>query len=209
MHPITLSVRAGAWRKFMARKTDPAFKKFEQRILNRDVYTCQFCGFQARDYQEVINLDGNPANNKLSNLVTACVFCTQCYFVESVGRNGFGGGTLIYFPELSQPELNGICHVLFCAVANATAYRQDAQTIYRNLKMRGQYVEEQLGENMSDPAIFGQLLIDSINEERHSIGKNVLQNVRLLPSRSKFKKQINTWAQAALDEVEREKAASN
>lgn len=171
-----------------------------KKIFQRDRYTCQFCGFQARLYQDIVNLDGDYTNNRLSNLVTACCFCAQCFFVESVGVGGYGGGTLIYLPELTQAELNSLCHVLFCAITNDTGYKSSAQNIYRSFKFRSQIVEEKFGEGTSDPAIFGQLMIDSgVNSEE--IREKLFKNIRLLPSRAKFRKQIEKWAASALEEI--------
>lgn len=200
-HDLTLVARPGNWRLFAARKADPAFQKFSERVLLRDNYICQFCGFQARQFQEVINLDRNFYNTKLSNMVTACCFCTQCYFLEAVGRSDYGGGRLIYLPEIAQADLNGLCHVLFCAIANASSYRADAQNIYRNLKFRSQMVEQELGEGMSNPRLFGQILIESEVKAADRVDQQILPKIRLLPSRTKFNQQIETWAQAALEEL--------
>ncbi len=200
-HDLTLVARPGNWRLFAARKADPAFQKFSERVWLRDNYTCQFCGFQAKEFQEVINLDRNFYNTKLSNMVTACCFCTQCYFLEAVGRSDYGGGRLIYLPEIAQADLNGLCHVLFCAIANASSYRADAQNIYRNLKFRSQMVEQELGEGMSNPRLFGQVLIESNVNAADRVNQQILPRIRLLPSRTKFNQQIETWAQAALEEL--------
>lgn len=204
-YPIELSAASDAWRLFSARKSDPEFQKFTQQVLGRDQYTCQFCGFQASQYQEVVNLDKNYRNNKLSNLVTACCFCTQCFFLEAVGKDDYGGGVLIYLPEMTQGDLNGMCHVLFCAMANATNYRTDAQNIYRSFKLRTQIVEKQLGEGMNDPALFGRMLIDAPDTQRLQVKKEILTYLRLLPSHTKFGKQIDDWAKAALEELSAEK----
>ncbi|OGV34002.1 MAG: type IV secretion protein IcmJ [Legionellales bacterium RIFCSPHIGHO2_12_FULL_35_11] len=197
---IKLMATPGAWRLSSARKSDENFKSFENKIFNRDRYTCQFCGFQAKLYQEIVNLDGDYKNNKLSNLVTSCCFCAQCFFLESVGVGGYGGGTLIYLPELSQAQLNSLCHVLFCAITNDTGYKSSAQTIYLGFKVRSQQVEEKFGEGTSDPAIFGHLLIDSENINDEKLSK-VFSGIRLLPSRAKFRKQIEGWAANALEEI--------
>ncbi|HAU0816503.1 TPA: type IVB secretion system protein IcmJDotN [Legionella pneumophila] len=197
---LKLIASPGSWRLYSARKIDERFKSYEQKIFQRDRYTCQFCGFQARLYQDIVNLDGDYTNNRLSNLVTACCFCAQCFFVESVGVGGYGGGTLIYLPELTQAELNSLCHVLFCAITNDTGYKSSAQNIYRSFKFRSQIVEEKFGEGTSDPAIFGQLIIDSgVNSKE--IREKLFKNIRLLPSRAKFRKQIEKWAASALEEI--------
>ncbi|MCC5014193.1 MULTISPECIES: type IVB secretion system protein IcmJDotN [Legionella] len=197
---LKLVASPGSWRMYSARKADERFKAYELKVFQRDRYTCQFCGFQARLYQEVVNLDHDFSNNRLSNLVTACCFCAQCFFIESVGVGGYGGGTLIYLPELSQPELNSLCHVLFCAITNDTGYKSSAQNIYRSFKFRSQVVEEKYGEGTSDPAIFGQLIIDS-NITSKDVSESLFKNIRLLPSRAKFRKQIERWAASALEEI--------
>lgn len=197
---LKLIASPGSWRLYSARKVDERFKSYEEKVFQRDFYSCQFCGFQARHYQEVVNSDGNYSNNGLSNLVTACCFCAQCFFIESVGMGGYGGGTLIYLPELSQNELNSMCHALFCAITNDTGYKASAQDIYRAFKFRSKMVEEKFGEGTSDPSIFGQLMIDSgVNDEAKRA--EIFRHIRLLPSRAKFRKQIEQWAASALVEI--------
>ncbi len=200
LRSLHLRASAGAWRLYSARQADPRFKEFEDRVLKRDHYTCQFCGFQAKQYQDVVNLDQNYTNNHIDNLVTACCFCAQCFFIESVGVGGYGGGTLIYLPELTQAELNSMCHVLFCAITNDTGYKSSAQTIYLSFKTRSQVVEQKFGEGTSDPAIFGHLLIDSTPTPTERL-ELLLNDIRLLPSRAKFRKQIEGWAANALEEI--------
>jgi intracellular multiplication protein IcmJ len=197
---LTLMASPGAWRTYSARKADPNFKNFELKVLQRDHYTCQFCGFQAKQYQDIVNLDANFNNNKMSNLATACCFCSQCFFIESVGVGGYGGGNLVYLPEFTQTELNSLCHVLFCAITNDTGYKNAAQSIYRSFKFRSQAVEDKFGEGTSDPAILGHLLIDSGITSSQGAEK-ILNNIRLLPSRAKFRKQIESWAANALVEI--------
>lgn len=115
---------------------------------------------------------------------------------------GYGGGTLIYLPELSQNNLDSFCHVLFCAIANDTGYKATAQAIYRSFKLRAQQVEEQFGEGTSNPSTFGQLLIESrIKDDDKNYAATVLSDLRLLPSRASFRTQIERWAESALSEL--------
>lgn len=194
MYPINLNVNPEGWRLFMRRKLDLRFAKFSQKILHRDQFSCQFCGFKSEQHQEIINLDQNYFNNKVSNLVTACGFCTQCFFLETVGVGGYGGGLLIYLPEVSQNHLNGLCHILFMAMNKNTEYKESAQTAYRDLKSRSQIIEAEWGESMHEPDRFGQSLIEA--GERNILAKEIFTSVRLLPSRAGFKVENETGLDA-------------
>jgi intracellular multiplication protein IcmJ len=197
---LKLSINPSGWNLFRRRKADPAFRPIRDKIFNRDSHVCQFCGFQAQEYQEIINLDQNYRNNKFSNMVTACCFCTQCFFIEKVGNAGFGGGKLIYLPEMKQEELNSFCHVIFCAMTNASGYRDTAQMIYRDLKFRVQPIEEKFGVGASSPNVFGQMLVECQSNKEVSVEKE-FADFRLLPTYAKFKKQLTDWAASAAEEL--------
>ncbi len=200
MHDLHLAVNLTGWRIFVKRKEDKAFQSVVRRIFDRDIYTCQYCAFQAKEFQEVVNIDGNYLNNKLSNMITACCFCTQCLFLQSVGLDEMGGGQLIYLPEMSQADVNSFCHVLFCAMGNSTGYQDSAQTLYRSLKFRSQIIENKFGSGTSQPHIFGQMLLE-YHARFPDKKTDVLANVRMLPSNTKFKIQLDAWAQAAIEEL--------
>jgi intracellular multiplication protein IcmJ len=200
-YPLNLAANPSGWRLFVIRNADPKFHKFRGKIWERDEYICQFCGFQAKQHQEVVNLDQNYQNNKSANMATACCFCMQCSFLESVGKTENSGGTLIYLPELSQSQLNALCHVLFCAMGNANDYQIDAQDIYRTLNLRAKIVEKAFGEGMSNPVALGQMLVDLNIPDRKETSGKILADVRLLPAREKFNKQIADWANAAFGEL--------
>lgn len=200
MHELKLAVNLAGWRIFVSRKQDKAFSPVAQKVHERDAYTCQYCAFQARDFQEVINLDGNYQNNKMSNMATACCFCSQCLFLQAIGLDDKGGGQLIYLPELSQNDLNSFCHVLFCAMDNNTGYQDTSQSVYRGLKFRSQQIENTFGTGTSQPNILAQIIIeyqDRYNAEPFEL----LKDIRLLPSHTKFKTQLDAWATAALEEL--------
>ena len=190
MYHLQLTANPQGWRAFMLRKKDPAFNPFRQKVWERDQFACQYCGFQAKTGQEIINLDHNYKQNHLSNLVTACIFCTQCGFLESLGINSYGGGTLVYLPECTQAQLNGLCHTLFKAIVSQTGQQDTAQQYYRSLKLRSEIVEEQLGHGMSEPAIFGQLLVETNTKPADN---TLMAGLRLLPALAAFKDQVARW----------------
>ena len=200
-HEIKLAIQPEAWRMFYLRKHDSAFVKFSEKVFARDNNTCQFCGFTSTLFREAVNLDQNYNNNTLGNMVTACPFCAQCFFVESAGKQDYGGGVLIYLPDMSQTDLNGLCHALFCAMSSGSEYSLDAQSVYRDLSLRSQMVDAQFGHGMSDPMAFAHMWLETGVEKQHAGGASVLDNLRLLPSRSKFKTQIDAWSSSAIEEL--------
>lgn len=202
MPELKLAVSLTGWRLFIRRRSDPAFGPLAKRIYERDLYTCQYCGFQAQEFQEIVNIDGNYLNNKSSNMITACCFCTQCLFLQAVGLDEMGGGQIIYLPEMGQGDLNSFCHVLFVAMGNTTGFQDGAQTIYRSLRFRSQIVENKFGIGTSNPAVWGQLMLEYQEAHPGESLSHLMNDTRLLPSYTKFKTQLDAWAQAALKELE-------
>ena len=94
---------------------------------------CQYCGFRGKQHLEVVNLRGNYRNNWLKNLATACSFCAQRFFLELIGKDELGA---VVMPRKLA---------IFIAVSNFVLKR------WRN----------NLGEGLSNPGLFGQLLVDS------------------------------------------------
>ena len=200
LHDIELTATANNWRLFMLRRADPAFLAFQEKIHARDNYTCQFCGFQARDNLETININGNYLENKKNNLLSGCGLCAQCFFLEAVGKSDFGGGVLIYLPEMTQNELNALCHVIFvsmiCRLNNASL----AKNIYRSLKLRAQLIEEKVGEGLSNPAQFGQMLIEAGEQHKKpAIQETIVKAFRLLPNLARFSAEIIAWSRAGIN----------
>lgn len=203
MHELRLAVNLAGWRIFVRRREDKAFLPIMKRVFDRDYYTCQYCAFQAKEYQEVVNINGDYSNNQLSNLITACCFCSQCLFLDTLNLEEMAGGQLIYVPEMTQADLNSFCHVLFCAMGNGTGYQESAQAIYRSLKFRSQVIENKFGAGTSNPATFGQLLME-YHIQHPETKLDILKDLRLLPSYNKFKVQLDAWAAAALEELANE-----
>lgn len=202
MHNIQLTATANNWRLFMLRRADQAFLAFQQKIHERDRFTCQFCGFQAKDHLETINLNGNYLDNKKANLSSACGLCAQCFFLEAVGKSDFGGGVLIYLPEIGQNELNALCHMIFASLACRLKNATHAKNIYRSLKLRAQIIEEKIGEGLSNPSQFGQMLIDAAEQKKPPLQDVIEKAFRLLPNMARFTGEITSWAGSGLKELE-------
>lgn len=198
--PIKLSAVRGNWQRYQARKRNKRFLAAQEKVFARDKHTCRYCGFFSEKYHTVINHDQNYANNKASNLVTACSLCAQCFFLDSIGRDNKTGGFLIYLPEVSQSDLNHFCRVLFSSMLRDAPYRGKLQSTYLSLKDRTSIIDELFGPDSHDPNIFGQTLIDSNLSDK--IENNpVVEHLRLLPNRSSFKEEAYYWKTSVFDQI--------
>lgn len=198
--PIVLTARRGNWQRFIARERNQRFLAIKKKIFARDDNTCRYCGFQADKYQMVVNHDHDYTNNKSANLVTACIFCAQCFFLDQIGKNNKTGGYIIYLPEITQADLNHICRVLFSSLLRDAPYKGKLQNTYLSLKDRNSNVDEIFGPNSSNPNVFGQTLIDA-NLANEQLQHTVLSSLRLLPERKFFAEEIKYWKAAIFDQV--------
>lgn len=198
--PITLSAERGNWRLYQSRKRNTKFLEVKTKILQRDKYTCRFCGFMAKEFQEVVNIDQNYKNNRPSNMATACCFCAQCFFVDSIGLDSHTGGNIIYLPEIDQASLNNFCRVLYCSLDKESIYKGKLQSVYMSLKDRGNDVVNCFGPESNEPRVFGQGLLDA-KITKDSTHNEVLRHLRLLPSKKAFTPQIEHWKKTIFAKV--------
>ncbi|MBS0286286.1 MAG: type IVB secretion system protein IcmJDotN [Proteobacteria bacterium] len=198
--PITITAQRGSWRLYNARKRNNKFLDIKKRVLQRDNYTCRYCGFFAKEFQEIVNIDQNYRNNDINNLATACCFCAQCFFLDAVGLDANTGGAIIHLPEISQSDLNNFCRVLYCSMDKESAYKGKLQSVYMSFKDRSKEVVNCFGPDSSDPRVFGQGLLDaSLNKEQ--LQHDVLRHLRLLPSKKAFTVQIDYWKKTVFAKV--------
>ena len=60
-----------------------AWQELRKKILERDNYTCVYCGYKSQKYQIADHIDGNPENNTNSNMQ---VICQMCNLIKHVGQ---------------------------------------------------------------------------------------------------------------------------
>ncbi len=76
-------------------------------ILQRDGFTCQYCGYKSEKYQIVHHIDGNPENNADANLIT---ICQMCNLVEHSGQGCVVQGIVDLYKE-SKYSQNDIIRI--------------------------------------------------------------------------------------------------
>jgi intracellular multiplication protein IcmJ len=185
---------------FQNRKADDAFLSLQNKVWSRDDYTCRFCGFHAKQHQEVVNTNGNYRDNKLGNLATACVFCAHCQLLGLKNNS-----KIIYLPTISQVDLNNFVRVLLCSTHFGEEFSETAKTLLQALKLRTQTLENVFGSDCSDSLLFSQTFIDAVDQnKKDSIAKDILPRLRWLPNRGDYEDIISYWAEQILtrDQIE-------
>jgi intracellular multiplication protein IcmJ len=181
--PITLGVRRTLDAQDSGkRKTlkKAQLKSLFQRTLEKDKYTCRYCGFASQQFQKAMPKDwvGDYAD---SELVTACAFCEQCFALDTVGA--MGSGTLVWLPEISQAALHHIARAVYGARALGEKLPQKMHSAAQRafdvlLHARGE-AKRRIGTD--DPAVLASVLLEAVDEKTYKRRGEKLQGLRLLP----------------------------
>ncbi|WP_240533902.1 HNH endonuclease [Aeromonas veronii] len=127
-------------------------------VLQRDNYTCRFCGFKAAKYQEVHHLDDNHQNNDPQNLLTVCNLCHQVHHLGMCAMRN--GGFIAAIPELTQTEVNNLVRAIHVAeyVADA-AVRDKLKSLFAIFQFRGcDTLKALYGVDISNPYALAETL---------------------------------------------------
>ncbi len=156
------------------KKIDPALKN---KILERDDHTCAFCGFKAQKYQEIHFKDHDHANHDEKNLVTACVFCQQCFDLENVHK--MRSGVLLWLPEIEQTTLHHIARAIYVARISQGPIAEDARKALDVLMKRREEVKNRL--TTENPYIVATVMRDYLGYGHYQRKDKKLDGVRLFP----------------------------
>jgi intracellular multiplication protein IcmJ len=147
------------------------------KILERDKYSCQCCGFRSEKYQKIHAKNGNQNDHASDNLMTLCVFCHQCFHLDAVAT--MKSGVLIWLPEVSQAVLNNVARALYVARISQGDVATQAKKIIDSLMARREEAKARLGTD--DPAVMASILTDYLEERHYAERMKKLQGVRLMP----------------------------
>lgn len=151
--------------------------RLRNRVLARDNFTCRYCGFRAEKFQRVHFKSGEQGEATLANLATACIFCEQCFELESV--TGMGSGMLIWLPELSQAELHHLVRAIYIARAGDGEISSRAQAALDQLMARRTEAKRRLGTD--DPLMLASALTEHLDDAAYASRASRLEGIRLLP----------------------------
>lgn len=172
------------------RAAEAEFQKIRPKVLERDRYTCRYCGFRAEKFMEVHHLDDDHEHNAMDNLITACPLCHQVFHMGLAGKQQ--GGILILLPELSQADLNRLVHAIWLWSTHPDRY-DAADMLYERLKMRAHDMEYGFGDGASNPALVGDILHRELSDKQYEKREALFRDVRLLALPERFTRQIEAW----------------
>jgi intracellular multiplication protein IcmJ len=184
--PVTLGVKrnidaqgnGGSKRRAL---TKAQLTKTLQAALEKDAYTCRYCGFTARQYQKAIPKDWAVSDPRDAELVTSCIFCEQCFTLESV--SAMGSGALVWLPEIPQSALNHITRAIYVARAHDKEtpenIRLSADRAFEILFNRRGEAKRRIGTD--DPAVLAAALLESLEEGAYKERAKKLEGIRLMP----------------------------
>lgn len=147
------------------------------KIFERDNYTCRCCGFVSQKYQEILFQNGNPADTASGNMVTACIFCHQCFNLDKVGE--MRSGVLIWMPEMPQADIHHVARAAYVARISQGPVADAARRVLDIFMQRREEAKKRLGTD--DPYILATVLRDYISSNSYEMRLKKLEGIRLFP----------------------------
>jgi intracellular multiplication protein IcmJ len=177
-YPITLGVTRPNWSgNTIARAKGQIGEEANQRVFDRDDYTCQCCGFRAEKYQQVLHINGDDRDFRDDNVLTTCIFCHQCFDLAQVGK--MDSGMLVWLPEMTQAELNHMMRAIYLGRIVPGGLAEAARDMYKTLMARGDDARKRLGS--TDPAALALVLRDFLTHKQYKEAQERMEGIRLLP----------------------------
>jgi intracellular multiplication protein IcmJ len=148
-----------------------------QKVFERDDFTCACCGFRSLKYQDIHFLNHNPADTRMENLTTVCIFCHQCFNLDKVNEKR--SGVLIWLPEIKQADLHNIARAIYVARISQGPVSDAARRAFEILMKRREEARNRIGTD--DPFILASVLQDYLTERHYERREEKLDGIRLFP----------------------------
>jgi len=175
--PITLGIVRNSGNAQSLERAALQMQEMRPKILDRDNHTCRFCGFQSQKYQEVHPVNGNPEDVRPDNLVTACIFCQQCFDLEKT--SSMNSGVLIWMPEIAQAELSHIARSIYVARISQGSMADAARAGLDAIMARRDDARARIATD--DPFFLATVLRDFLGPKHYAARAEKLDGVRLFP----------------------------
>lgn len=146
-------------------------------VLQRDDYTCRYCGFKSKKYQEVHFVGASDKVKGPDDYVTACTFCFQCFHIDRIER--MQSGAVIWLPEIGQAALHHLCRAIYIARISQGPMAEAARDALEALLSRKEEAKNRLGTD--SPKIVATVLQDFLEMSEYKNRLVKLRGFRILP----------------------------
>ncbi len=147
------------------------------KVISRDENTCQLCGFKSKKYQEVHFVDGDSGNHHIDNLVTACIYCHQCFDLEKVAE--MRSGVLVWLPEIDQADLHHVARAIYVSRISQGSMADTAKKALEAIMKRREEAKARL--QTDDPYVLATVMRDFLGPRQYAMREGKLDGVRLFP----------------------------
>lgn len=172
--PITLGIARPGGTQTASEGLD---SELRQKVLDRDNHACRFCGFHAKKYQDVHFVNGNPEDRRFENMVSACIFCHQCFNLKK--SSTMKSGMLVWLPEIAQPDLHHIARAIYVARISQGSMAETAKKALDTIVARREEAKARLGTD--DPYIMATVMEDFLTPRHYASRAEKLEGIRLFP----------------------------
>ena len=172
--PITLGIaRTGGTQKL----SEAVDAETRQKIFERDEQTCRFCGFRSEKYQDIHFKNNNPKDKHFENMVTACIFCHQCFNLNKA--SDMKSGVLIWLPEMSQADLHHVARAIYVARISQGSMADTAKKALEVIRERREHAKDRLSTD--DPFILATVMSDFLTPKHYANRSAKLDGIKLFP----------------------------
>lgn len=151
--------------------------EIRQKIFERDNNTCRHCGFTSQKYQDISFVDGDKSNLQADNLLTACIYCEQCFDLEKVAQ--MRSGLLVWLPEIDQADLHHIARAIYVARISQGSIAETAKSALEKLMGRREEAKARL--HTDDPYLLSVVMKDFLGPRQYAMREKKLEGIKLFP----------------------------
>lgn len=151
--------------------------EMRQKVFEKDENTCRFCGFTSGKYQDVVFADGDKKNLHTDNLLTACIYCQQCFDLEKVAQ--MRSGVLVWLPEIEQAELHHIARAIYVSRISQGSMAETAKSALEKIMHRREEAKARLYTD--DPYLLSVVMKDFLGPKQYGMRDKKLKGIRLFP----------------------------
>lgn len=149
----------------------------QKEIFERDNHCCAYCGFKSEKFQRVNVKDGNWKNLSPDNLVTSCIFCQQCFYLDQIAS--MRSGVLIWMPEMTQAALNHLVRCIYVARITQGPMADYARKALESLMQRREEAKSRILTD--DPEILSMVMSQYIHAKQYAQARKKLDGIKIMP----------------------------